>query len=71
LLRRAIDWRDIGRECSADRSVWLKRLLDVFETIRQSRQQQQWKGELRAVDDHDAAVSLLRKLQEKQVGTDH
>jgi DNA primase len=70
LLRRAIDWRDIGRECTVDRRDWLNRLLGVFERIRQARQKQQWQGELKAAADHEAAKNLLRKLQENQVGSD-
>ncbi len=70
LLRRAHEWRDIGRECSVDGRKWLERLIEVFDAIRQAKQKQQWRGELTAVGDHDKALALLRKLQEDQVGTD-
>lgn len=70
LVRRAIEWRDVGRQCSTDPVRWLERLVDVFDAIQQAKQKQQWRGELQAVGDHEAALALLRRLQEDQVGTD-
>lgn len=57
---------DLGR-VSTDPRGWLARIIDLFQQRRVSPVKQELHNQLHAVSDHDAAVALLRRLQDQTV----
>ena len=64
LARYALDMQDVGLQ-NPDRAEWLRRLLDFFHERRVRSAKQEIQTQLQSVNDHQAAVELLRKLQLK------
>jgi DNA primase len=68
LARKALDLQDIGLK-NNDRPTWLKRIVRTFEDRRLREHKKGLHQQLSAADG-DAAVELLRQLQDPKVGTD-
>jgi DNA primase len=60
----ALRMQDVGRK-HADRPAWLKQILDAFEARRTKHACRELQTKLSAASDHDAAVDLLRRLQQR------
>jgi hypothetical protein len=63
LAAKALELQDVGRT-NPDRSGSLQRIMEEFRRKREiAPKQQELKNQLRAANDHAAAVDLLRRLQ--------
>jgi DNA primase len=62
----ALRMQDVGR-MHADRPAWLKQILHAFRARRTKHACRELQTQLSAADDHNAAVDLLRKLQQRAV----
>src|SRR5204863_9900631 len=60
----ALRMQDVGR-MHADRAAWLNQILAAFRQRRAKHAARELQGQLSATGDHDAAVDLLRKLQQR------
>jgi DNA primase len=65
LITWALDHREIGRMIP-DRQDWMRKVLDSFRGRREAEGQGMLKDRLHAAADHDAAIDLLRQLQQRQ-----
>ena len=69
LAAKALEMQEIGRTM-VDRPEWLRRIIAGFrERVTQS-EQRRLRDQLTGVDDHAAAVELLRKLQNQTASSD-
>jgi len=60
----ALRMQEVGR-LHADRAAWLNQILAAFRQRRAKHAARELQGQLSATGDHDAAVDLLRKLQQR------
>jgi DNA primase len=65
LIAWALDHREIGRMIP-DRQDWMRKVLDSFRGRREAEGKGLLKDRLHAAADHDAAIDLLRQLQQRQ-----
>ncbi|MBL8797733.1 MAG: DNA primase [Planctomycetia bacterium] len=63
LIEHALRMQEKGR-AEPDRSAWLSQLLAEFHRVRELRRKQALQDQLQAAADHQAAVELLRRLQD-------
>jgi DNA primase len=66
LAAKALEMGDVGRR-HPDRPGWLQRLLSRFQERRQRPVKQELQNQLHAARDHDQALELLRRLQNRNV----
>ncbi len=69
LISWAMDQAEIGRH-NANRKATFEHVLQRFREEREAQGLGQLKNELAAATDHDAAIEILRKLQQHSVGSD-
>lgn len=65
LAAKAYDLQLVGRQ-HADRPGWLRMVLRVIRERGEARQDKEVQGKLNAAQDHEAAMDLLRLLQQRQ-----
>lgn len=69
LISWAMDQAEIGRH-NANRKATFEHVLQRFREEHEAQGRGQLKNELAAATDHDAAIEILRKLQQHSVGSD-
>jgi DNA primase len=69
LVRAAIRFQETGRGIP-ERSQWFERILERFREQRIEREKKNLAERLNSVSDHQAALELLRQLQNPTVGSD-
>lgn len=69
LIQKAMELRDVGRSIP-ERPQWFERILQGFRQRRLDRQKSELTERLSSTLDHEAAMELLRKLQNPEVGSD-
>lgn len=69
LIEKAMELRDVGRSIP-DRPQWFERILQQFRQQRLERQKSELTERLASTLDHEAAMELLRKLQNPEAGSD-
>lgn len=69
LIQKAMELRDVGRS-NPDRPQWFERILQEFRQRRIERQKSELTERLSSTLDHEAAMELLRKLQNPEAGSD-
>jgi DNA primase len=67
LAGHALHMQDVGRR-HADPAGWLERILKTFRERRTRPVTQEIKTQLHAASDHEAALELLRRLQDRNMG---
>jgi DNA primase len=65
----ALRLQEIGRQ-NPDRTLWFGQVLAAFHERRSVKKRQTLQTQLAATGDHEAAVALLRRLQDQSVGSD-
>jgi DNA primase len=68
LIARALELHDVGRTLG-DRPRWLRVILEKFRQRRAEPERRQLRDQLAATSNHEAAVELLRKLQNPTEGS--
>jgi DNA primase len=68
LIARALELHDVGRTLN-DRPKWLQVILEKFRQRRAEPERRQLRDQLAATSNHQAAVELLRKLQNPMEGS--
>lgn len=66
LAEKALELQDLG-ESHADRPAWFEGLLDRFRERSLNHARQELQTQLRGTNDHDAALELLRQLQNRDI----
>jgi DNA primase len=69
LAQFALRMQEVGLK-NPDRAAWLERLLTEFRRRRVMPHRQELRNQLQAARDHTEAVELLRRLQERTVGSE-
>jgi hypothetical protein len=62
--------QEVGRHGKVDRAEWFQQITQAFQEIRGRGAKQHLKSQLSSAADHDAAVELLRRLQNQSDGSD-
>jgi DNA primase len=65
LMAKALEWQEMGRQ-HPDRPVWLKNILARFSERKALPAKQELQNQLQAASDHEQALDLLRKLQNRE-----
>jgi DNA primase len=68
LIARALELHDVGRTLG-DRPRWFRVILEKFRQRRAEPERRQLRDQLAATSNHEAAVELLRKLQNPMEGS--
>jgi DNA primase len=68
LIARALELHDVGRTLG-DRPRWFRVILEKFRQRRAEPERRQLRDQLAATSNHEAAVELLRKLQNPTEGS--
>jgi DNA primase len=68
LIARALELHDVGRT-QGDRPKWFRVILEKFRQRRAEPERRQLRDQLAATSNHEAAVELLRKLQNPTEGS--
>ena len=65
LAALAMDLCDKGRRCTEDREAWLRKIVAVFQNLRNVEAKQELKSQLTNAPDLETELELLRRLQDQ------